>query len=57
MSARVAVAPSVLRWAQERSKRDDGAYESKFPAWPYWVAGQKEPTIKQVADIASVACR
>jgi Zn-dependent peptidase ImmA (M78 family) len=53
MSARVAVAPSVLRWAQERSKRDDGAYESKFPAWPYWVAGQKEPTIKQVADIAS----
>ncbi len=53
MSARVAVAPSVLRWAQERSKRDDGAYERKFPAWQYWVAGQKEPTIKQVADIAS----
>jgi len=52
MSARVAVAPSVLLWAQERSQRDDEAYAKKFKAWEDWVAGQERPTIKQVEEIA-----
>ncbi len=52
MSARVAVASSVLVWAQERSKRDADAYEKKFPAWHEWVEEQKAPTIKQVEEIA-----
>lgn len=52
MSARVAVAPSVLLWAQGRSKREDDAYEKKFPAWLEWVDERKAPTIKQVDEIA-----
>jgi hypothetical protein len=40
MSARVAVAPSVLLWAQERSQRNDEAYAKKFKAWEEWVTGQ-----------------
>lgn len=52
MSARVAVAPSVLRWAQERSRRGDEAYAKKFKAWEEWVAGQERPTIKQVEELA-----
>lgn len=52
MSAQVAVAPSVLLWAQERSRREAGAYEKKFPAWQEWVVETKTPTIRQVEEIA-----
>lgn len=52
MTARVAVAPSVLLWARERSRHEDEAYERKFAAWQEWVAGQKSPTIKQVEELA-----
>lgn len=52
MSARVAVAPSVLLWAQGRSKREDDAYEKRFPAWREWVEEKKTPTIKQIEEIA-----
>ena len=52
MAARVSVAPSVLLWAQERSNRDDGAYELKFAGWQEWVSGRKDPTIKQVEELA-----
>jgi len=52
MSTRVAVAPSVLRWAEERAQRDADAYTKKFKAWDEWVAGHENPTIKQVEEIA-----
>lgn len=52
MSARVAIAPSVLRWAEGRSQRDADAYTKKFKAWDEWVAGDEKPTIKQVEEIA-----
>ena len=52
MSARVAVAPSILLWAQERSKREDDAYEKKFPAWHEWVEEKRAPTIKQIEEVA-----
>jgi Zn-dependent peptidase ImmA (M78 family) len=52
MSARVAVAPSLLLWAQERSQREDDALEKKFPAWQEWLKEAKEPTIKQVEELA-----
>jgi Zn-dependent peptidase ImmA (M78 family) len=52
MSARVAVAPALLLWAQKRSQRDDEAYEKKFPAWRDWVEEQKAPTFRQVEEIA-----
>lgn len=52
MTTRVTVAPSVLLWAQERSRREDEAYERKFSAWQKWIAGQKSPTIKQVEELA-----
>lgn len=52
MSARVPIAPSVLLWAEQRSQRDEGAYERRFRAWPEWVSGDKPPTIKQVEDLA-----
>ncbi len=52
MSARVVVAPSVLLWAQGRSKREDDAYKKKFPAWQEWLEEKRAPTIKQVEEIA-----
>lgn len=52
MSARVAVASSLLLWAQERSKRDDEAFEKKFPAWHDWVNAKASPTIRQVEELA-----
>jgi len=52
MSARVAIAPSVLRWAEERAQRDADAYTKKFKAWDEWIAGDERPTIKQVEEIA-----
>lgn len=52
MNARVAIAPSVLRWAQERSGREDDAYQKRFKSWSEWAAGEKAPTINQVEEIA-----
>lgn len=52
MNARVAIAPSVLRWAQERSGRENDAYEKRFASWSEWATGEKAPTIKQVEEIA-----
>lgn len=52
MPGHVAIAPSVLLWAQERSQRDSEAYERKFTAWQDWVTGAKTPTIKQVEELA-----
>jgi len=52
MSARVAVAPSLLLWAKQRSQREDDALEKKFPAWQEWLEEAKEPTIKQVEELA-----
>lgn len=52
MSARVAVAPSLLLWAQERSKRDAEALEKRFPAWHEWLAESRAPTVRQVEELA-----
>ena len=52
MSARVAVAASVLLWAEQRSQRDSDAYAKKFKPWEEWIAGDEKPTIKQVEEIA-----
>lgn len=52
MSARVAVAPSLLLWAQERSRREEEALQRKFPAWSDWLKQAKDPTIKQLEELA-----
>lgn len=52
MGTRVAVAPTLLLWAQERSKREEEALEKKFPAWREWLQEAKAPTIKQVEELA-----
>lgn len=52
MSARVAVAPSLLLWAQERSNREPDSFEKKFPAWREWLEETKAPTIKQLEEIS-----
>lgn len=52
LSARVAVAPSLLLWAQERSRREDDALQRKFPAWTEWLEQAKDPTIKQLEELA-----
>ena len=55
MSARVAVASSVLLWANGRSQREDDAYPKKFKAWEEWGAGDEKPTIKQLGEVAIYA--
>ncbi|WP_206447838.1 ImmA/IrrE family metallo-endopeptidase [Agrococcus sp. KRD186] len=55
MATTVEVAPAVLAWAQERSRRDPGAYASKFGSWESWLAGEKKPTIKQLEELAKYA--
>lgn len=55
MATTVEVAPAVLAWAQERSRRDPDAYASRFGAWESWLAGEKNPTIKQLEELARYA--
>ncbi|MCD1269892.1 ImmA/IrrE family metallo-endopeptidase [Microbacterium sp. MEC084] len=53
MSAHVAIAPSILRWAEAYSQRDHVAFLHRFPQWDDWAAGRRSPTIRQVEQIAS----
>lgn len=55
MSVSVAVSPAVLRWAVERSGREPGAFEKRFPYWQQWVDAAKSPTIHQLEELASFA--
>ena len=49
---RVAVKPSVLRWARERSGKDMEAFVRQFPKYREWEAGEVEPTYRQLKRFA-----
>lgn len=52
MSVRVAVTPSVLRWATSRAGLDLYALHEKFPKLEAWIHGDKEPTFRQLEGLA-----
>lgn len=51
---RVAVRPTMLRWACERAGFDIGALTYRIPQLPAWDRGEKQPTLKQLEDFARV---
>ena len=52
MTVRVDVNPSLYRWASERSRVDLDALARKFPKLSEWMAGDRNPTLKQVERFA-----
>ena len=49
---RVKVQPTLLQWARQRSRRDVGDLESKFPKLEAWERGEWPPTFKQLEAFA-----
>ncbi len=49
---RVAIRPTMLRWACERAGFDVGALTPRFPQLPAWERGEKQPTFKQLEAFA-----
>jgi hypothetical protein len=50
--SRVAVNPELLRWARERSGRDDADLRTRFPQLEQWETKKTQPTLKQLEDYA-----
>ena len=49
---KVAVKPSVVRWARERSGKDMSDLAKRFPKLPQWEDGEAQPTFKQLERFA-----
>jgi hypothetical protein len=49
---RVAINKDLIRWAVDRSGRDEFALVERFPKLPQWEAGEVRPTFKQLKDFA-----
>ncbi len=52
MTVRVDIAPEMFSWACERSGRDRGYLEKKFPKLADWEDGAVQPTFKQLEEFA-----
>ena len=52
MTVRVSVSPSLYGWALERSRLDLDELVCKFPKLREWMAGEREPTLRQVEQFA-----
>jgi Zn-dependent peptidase ImmA (M78 family) len=52
MAVRVPVSPDVLGWALDRA-HDPGAVTDAMPKVLEWIAGDSQPTVKQLATFAS----
>lgn len=52
MAVRVPVSPDVLGWALDRA-HDPGAIMDAMPKVLAWIAGDSQPTVKQLASFAS----
>lgn len=48
----VAVSEKILNWAIERSGKDFGFFEQKFPNIRKWLKGEKNPTFRQLENFA-----
>ena len=53
MPVRVEVPPQLFEWERARSGIDDDAWANRFPHYDEWVAGEREPTLKQLEDFAN----
>ncbi len=51
--SRVAVNKSIFRWALDRSQRTVDDLQSRFPKIRDWIAGQRQPTLRQLEDLAT----
>lgn len=51
---RVAVSPTMLRWACERAGFDIDTLAHRIPDLPAWERGEKQPTLKQLEAFAKV---
>lgn len=49
---RIAIQPTMLRWARERARLDIVALEKRFPKYADWEAGELAPTMKQLESFA-----
>ncbi len=49
---RVPVAPALLTWAQRRGGHDSEVMRRKFKRWDLWLAGEQQPTLKQLEELA-----
>lgn len=43
---------TVLQWAAHRARLDDGALIRRFPKWAQWLAGEAQPTLRQLEDFS-----
>jgi len=48
----VAASIPVLRWAARRANLGDDDVASRFPRWLEWLAGEAQPTLRQMEDFA-----
>jgi len=55
MGSQLALAPSILRWAEDRAQRSDHSFTSDFANWAEWVDGRGGPTFRQAEKIAKQA--
>ena len=51
---RVGVAPELLHWAFERSRRSSSELQKRFPKLEAWLRGESLPTLKQLEAYARV---
>ena len=52
MTVRVHVKPSLYRWALERSRLDLSELVGRFPKLRDWMAGDRNPTLRQIEEFA-----
>ncbi|MCY3608275.1 MAG: ImmA/IrrE family metallo-endopeptidase [Acidimicrobiaceae bacterium] len=52
MTVRVEVSPAMLQWARARSGIDDDVWVKRFPRYDTWVAGESNPTLRQLEEFA-----
>ena len=52
MTVRVEVEPSLYMWALERSRLDLDKLVGRFPKLREWMAGERDPTLRQVEQFA-----
>jgi Zn-dependent peptidase ImmA (M78 family) len=49
---RVAVQPALLTWACQRARLDEAALTARFPRFQAWLAGDAQPTLRQLEQFA-----
>lgn len=53
MSDRVQIKPQLFQWAQERAGLEPAELRDRFPHYPEWLTGEKNPTVKQLEKFAA----